>query len=100
MHDVPVRPGQVIAERYVVERVLGAGGMGVVVSAVHQTLGERVAIKFLLEHSTADEKVVERFLRQARPPARCRSNHVPPATAVATLENAPPNIIWDFLEGT
>jgi len=99
MQDVPVQTGQLIAERYVVERVLGAGGMGVVVSAVHQTLGERVAIKFLLEHSTADPRVVERFLREARASARLRSEHVARVTDVGTLENGAPYMIMEFLEG-
>ena len=36
-------PGDLVAGKYRVESVLGKGGMGVVVSAVHQLFGERVA---------------------------------------------------------
>jgi eukaryotic-like serine/threonine-protein kinase len=97
--DIPVQPGQLIAERYVVERVLGAGGMGVVVSAVHRTLGERVAIKFLLEHSTAEPRVVERFLREARAAARLQSEHIARVTDVGTLESGAPYMIMEFLDG-
>jgi serine/threonine protein kinase len=51
--DDPVLPeaarrGAKIAEKYVVERVLGVGGMGVVVSAMHVALGQRVAVKVML----------------------------------------------------
>jgi len=42
-----VAVGDVIAGRYVVDRVIGAGGMGVVVAARHETLGKPVAVKFL-----------------------------------------------------
>ena len=43
-----VSQGTILAGKYRVERVLGVGGMGVVVAARHLDLDERVAIKFLL----------------------------------------------------
>lgn len=48
MTAAPVRPGDVLAGKYRVDRVLGAGGMGVVVAATHLHLEQRVALKFLL----------------------------------------------------
>ena len=39
-------PGDVLAGKYRVERVLGAGGMGIVVAAHHLQLDEKVALKF------------------------------------------------------
>ena len=45
---IAVQEGDVLVGKYRVERVLGAGGMGVVVAARHLRLDERVAIKFLL----------------------------------------------------
>src|SRR5579864_772586 len=41
----PLSPGRVVAGKYRLERVLGAGGMGVVHEATHLALGERVALK-------------------------------------------------------
>jgi serine/threonine-protein kinase len=99
MDSTPVQPGEVLAERYVVERVLGSGGMGVVVSAVHRTLGERVAIKFLLDSSKTEPVVVERFLREARATARLRSEHAVRVTDVGTLGNGAPYMVMEFLEG-
>jgi eukaryotic-like serine/threonine-protein kinase len=99
MPKSPVQPGEVIAERYLVERVLGAGGMGVVVSALHRTLGERVAIKLLFEHAAAEPKVIERFLREARAAARLRSEHVVRVSDVATLTNGTPYLVMEFLDG-
>ena len=95
----PVKNGEVIAERYVVERVLGSGGMGVVVSALHRTLGERVAIKLLYEHCAEQPKVVERFLREARAAARLRSEHVVRVTDVGVLDRGIPYLIMEFLDG-
>ena len=40
-------PGDVLAGKYRVERVVGVGGMGVVVAAQHIALEERIALKFL-----------------------------------------------------
>ena len=48
-----LEPGQVVADKYEVERVLGQGGMGTVISAVHVHLRERVAIKLLSREATA-----------------------------------------------
>ena len=45
----PVRPGDVVADKYIIERVLGVDGMGVVVAARHQHVNHRVALKFLPE---------------------------------------------------
>jgi serine/threonine protein kinase len=40
-------PGQRFAGKYLVERVIGTGAMGVVVAALHEQLGQTVAIKLL-----------------------------------------------------
>jgi serine/threonine-protein kinase len=57
-----VREGDVIAGRYRVERILGAGGMGVVVAARHIQLDEKVALKFLHAEALGDEEAVARFV--------------------------------------
>ncbi|WP_437965319.1 hypothetical protein WMF04_37635 [Sorangium sp. So ce260] len=57
------KPGEVIAGKYRVERVLGAGGMGVVLTATDGILGRRVAIKFLLPAAAALPEAGARFLR-------------------------------------
>jgi serine/threonine-protein kinase len=56
-------PNVVIAGKYRVESGLGRGGMGMVLSAWHLDLGERVAIKVLLPNALRDPGIVKRFQR-------------------------------------
>ena len=80
-----VQPGDVLCDRYRVDRVLGAGGMGVVVLAEHIELRERVAIKFLLDDAAQDPELSERFLREARAAVKIRSEHVVRVSDVGRL---------------
>jgi serine/threonine-protein kinase len=92
-------PGSVIAEKYEVERVLGLGGMGVVVAARHRQLGQRVAIKFLRGEAIKDGSAVERFLREARAAVALSSEHAVRTLDVGTLEDGAPYIIMEYLPG-
>lgn len=93
-------PGTVIAGKYQVERVLGEGGMGVVLSAHHVDLGQRVALKFLQPHLASHPEVVERFLREARAGVKIAGENVVRVTDVGRLENGAPFMVMEFLEGT
>lgn len=61
--------GRVIDNRYIVESVLGAGGMGLVLRARHKFTGEEVAIKVLRPELELDPHLQERFLNEARAPS-------------------------------
>lgn len=97
---VPVQEGDVLAGKYRVERVLGAGGMGVVVAAAHLTLGERVAIKFLLPSALVQPELVQRFQREGQSAARIRSEHVGRVFDVGTLESGAPYLVMEYLDGS
>ena len=63
----PVTAGQVVDRKYRVDGVLGAGGMGFVVSATHLALDEPVALKFMtLADGRGDATSRARFLREAK----------------------------------
>lgn len=87
--DVYVRAGDVVGGKYVVERVLGIGGMAFVVSARHVELDEVFALKFLGALFLGNEPVVERFLREARAACRIASEHVVRVFDVGTHDGAP-----------
>jgi len=92
-------PGDILAEKYRVERVLGQGGMGVVVLAEHIELRERVAIKFLLDEASDNPELAERFLREARAAVRIKSEHVVRVIDVGRLPSAAPYMVMEYLEG-
>jgi serine/threonine-protein kinase len=94
-----VREGDVLVGKYRVERVLGVGGMGVVVAAHHLQLEEKVALKFLLPHALANKDAVGRFLREARAAVRIKSEHVARVTDVGTLPDGAPFMVMEYLEG-
>src|SRR5262245_34090155 len=58
------KPGVAFAGRYLIERLLGRGGMGAVWAAVDRQLGEPVALKIL--DGSVDAASVERFRREVR----------------------------------
>jgi hypothetical protein len=94
-----VSEGAVLAGKYRVERVLGVGGMGVVVAARHLDLDYKVAIKFLLPALLEDHESVARFAREARAAVKITSEHVARVLDVGTLENGAPYMVMEFLEG-
>jgi serine/threonine protein kinase len=95
----PVRIGDVLADKYEVTRILGQGGMGVVVAARHRELDKLVALKFMHEEVAANEIAIDRFLREARAAARLRSEHVGHVLDVGRLQNGVPYIVMEYLEG-
>jgi serine/threonine-protein kinase len=94
-----VRNGDILAGKYRVERVLGSGGMGVVVAAYHLQLHQRVAIKFLLPEALSNTEAVERFAREARAAVKITSEHVARVIDVGTLDTGAPYMVMEFLEG-
>jgi serine/threonine-protein kinase len=94
-----VRLGEIVAGKYALQRVVGAGGMGVVVGAVHVQLDQRVAIKFMAPLLSSSPDGVERFMREARLAARIQCEHVVRIFDVAALDDGTPYIVMEFLQG-
>ena len=72
----PLGTGIVIADRYRLERKLGAGGMGSVWLATDLSLDSTCAIKLVDPDKVGNEEVRVRFQREARAAAQIRSANV------------------------
>src|SRR6516164_7061257 len=97
--SIQVREGDLLAGKYRVERVIGVGGMGIVVAARHEQLDQLVAIKFVRDDALDNDEAVERFLREARSAARLKSDHVARVLDVGRLDSGAPYMVMEFLEG-
>ncbi len=93
------KEGEIIAGKFTVEKVLGVGGMGVVVAARHVQLGQRVAVKFLRPEATKHKEAVGRFLREARSTVGLHSAHVVRIIDVGTLDTGLPYMVMEHLAG-
>jgi serine/threonine protein kinase len=91
--------GEVLAGKYRVERILGQGGMGVVLAARHLQLDEPVAIKLMLSDAASNPDAVGRFVREARAAARLQSAHVARVSDVGTLEDGRAYMVMEYLDG-
>jgi predicted Ser/Thr protein kinase len=75
-----------LAGRYSLERQVGRGGMGVVYLAREVRLDRPVAIKLLPPSKTADPRLRERFLREARTAAKLSHPNIIPIYAVEEID--------------
>ena len=98
MNDAPVKPGDLLAGKYRVEKVLGSGAMGVVVAATHVQLDRRVAVK-LMKRGGGSREEEDRFAREARAAGRLQSQHVAKVLDFGALESGEPYIVMEYLDG-
>ncbi|MFO0617196.1 MAG: serine/threonine-protein kinase [Polyangiaceae bacterium] len=90
-------PGNVVGERYVLDAVIGRGGMGVVLAARHLTLGKRVAVKLLLAEADANARA--RFELEARAAALLSSPHIAQVLDFGVTRDGLAYLVMEFLEG-
>ena len=92
-----VRTGQLLLERYVVEKLLGEGGMGKVFLGRHHRLGVPAALKVLTASSLSG--LDERFEREAMIMARVRHPNVVAILDYGFLADGSPCIAMEYAEG-
>jgi eukaryotic-like serine/threonine-protein kinase len=91
--------GDVLAGKYRVDKILGVGGMGMVVAAMHLELDQKVALKFMLPAALESNEASKRFLREARAAGSLKSEHICRVIDLGRLENGAPYIVMEYMEG-
>ncbi|HEX4455011.1 MAG TPA: serine/threonine-protein kinase [Kofleriaceae bacterium] len=91
--------GEVLANRYRVENRLGEGAMGSVYKAKHVKVGRAFAVKVLHPRLLEDDKVVQRFEREAELAGRLRHPNVIGVVDVGETTDGLRYMVMDFAEG-
>jgi len=90
--------GVVLANRYRIDKRLGAGGMGEVYRATNVVIDRPVAIKVLRRELTRNEEIVQRFLREAKAAIIVRHPNVVDVLDVLEHDGVP-FIVQELLNG-
>ena len=96
---VGLEPGDVVAGKYRVTRIIGRGGVGIVAEATHEADDRRVAIKVLRPSPDSQAEATTRFLFEAKAAAQMKSVHIARILEVSTLDDGAPYFVMEFLEG-
>src|SRR4051812_11633629 len=91
--------GQVLANRYQIEARLGEGAMGAVYRAKHVKVGRPFAVKVLHSRLLIDNKVLQRFEREAELAGRLRHPNVIGVVDVGETPDGLRYMVMDFAEG-
>jgi eukaryotic-like serine/threonine-protein kinase len=91
-------PGEIVADKYRIERTLGMGGMGAVFEVTHCVTHKRFAIKWLLAAATESEEAAKRFIREAQIAGRIKHPNV---VEVYDIYQQPSGVflVMELLEG-
>jgi serine/threonine-protein kinase len=91
--------GSMVADRFLVEGRLGAGGMGVVYGATQTAIGRKVALKVLHPH-LADETLYARFRNEAAAASRLAHPNTITVFDFGRTESGALYIAMELIEGT
>lgn len=94
-----VGPGSLIGDRFVVEQVIGEGGMGIVYRVRDRIADRPAAVKVLKKQLVQSREFVARFKREARAAARFRHDAAVHVLATGETEDRLPYIAMELVEG-
>lgn len=91
--------GSTFAGRFLVERRIGAGGMGVVYQVRHQVLRRTFAIKLMRGKFARDPSTVARFQREARAASRIDHPNILSVLDFGRTQEGSPYLVMEYIEG-
>lgn len=91
--------GDLVGEKYRLERLLGRGGMATVFEAVHVHIGKRAAIKFLRADLWTDTEQLNRFHREARAAAAVGHEGIIDIYDLGVSDDGAPYLVMELLQG-
>ncbi len=91
--------GVVLSGRYLIEKLIGEGGMGAVYQAEHTHMHKRLAVKVLHPEMSRLPEVVARFEREAMAAAHIEHPNVAAATDFGKLEDGSFFLVLEYVEG-
>src|SRR5262245_3977607 len=94
--------GQVLDDKYLIERELGRGGMGAVYKAIHVGTDRLVAVKVIVPQFSASDEFIERFRREAKASGRLRHPNVVDVTDfgfASVGSNRIAYLVMEYLDG-
>jgi eukaryotic-like serine/threonine-protein kinase len=91
--------GTRLAERYVVRKLVGNGGMSQVYLAEHDSIARRVAIKILHRELLGQPAVLERFAHEARASSTVQHENVVEITDFGRTDDGRPFMVMEYLDG-
>jgi serine/threonine-protein kinase len=95
----PPLVGSRFGDRYVVDALVGEGGMGWVFRATHKYMQQTVALKVMRRDVARNRGAIERFFQEARACSRLRHPHTIKVHDFGVSDDGYPFLVMEYLEG-
>lgn len=100
LSDLRFEQGERIGDRYVIEKQIGSGGMGVVYKAHDALIDEEVALKFMNPRMLRTQRGQQLFIKEAQIARRLRHENIVAVHDVATTADGILYLSMEFINGT
>jgi serine/threonine protein kinase len=92
--------GETLDGRYLVQRKIGEGGMGVVFAVKHAVIERPLAIKVLKQNVMRDNATIQRFVQEAKAASRIGHPNIVDVTDFGKTPDGMTYSVMEYVEGT